>query len=702
MTEGRHFENGVPAVSVIVPVCNVEDYLEQCLEGLRKQTLENMEFILVDDGSKDSCPQILSREAQKDPRMRVITKPNGGYGSGINRGLSEARGEYIGIVEPDDWIDPHMYEALLDAAFLPDGKMADIVKSSYWEYYDFPGEKPFLKRPNLMKAMPKQTFSANIREDSEILNHHPSIWSAVYRSAFLEEKGIRMIEAPGGGWVDNPFLYEVFLQAGQYVWLPAAFYYYRQTNPNSSSNMKNVRLPFERLRDIRAVYKRLEISDPQLRARMYARHFFYTGSTIGEWGYSEKDPQVRALIHEAVSSVDPQVVYGDYKGMRPEYRTLYESVAGDPAGGIPEHTAAVCLKISVVVPVCDDRYLLADTLKELSLQSLQEMEIICADGASSDASYEIACAFAKKDKRFRILQAGDGGFSSALRAGFEAASAPLLALVLPGQRLQDHYLADVCAAMAGGADLCISLRERARTYCSWETDTVVSVQGNEAPLLLNAEENFSGCVFRMSFLKAAGIRIRGEDTDGTLLILEAVCRAKRAAVRFGEMSMRVRAPHRPAKEYAMTDLERYRTEADVLDAAHALSETLGPGAERAFRSLAVRRMRYAIGEYLYTSDGRKIFEELQDAYCRYSLREAGPMSCCNIDALLLLQQRLTGSYETVLRDLSAYREERALRVAEHEELQKEPAYQHSVLYRAARKVYRGMRRAGKSSRTASS
>ena len=118
-------------VSVIIPIYNVEKYLQECLDSVIDQTLKDIEIILVDDGSPDNCPRICDEYAQKDARIKVIHKENGGYGSAVNRGLEEATGEYIGIVEPDDYIDSDMYEDLYNIA---QTNNADIVKSDHYTF----------------------------------------------------------------------------------------------------------------------------------------------------------------------------------------------------------------------------------------------------------------------------------------------------------------------------------------------------------------------------------------------------------------------------------------------------------------------------------------------------------------------------------------------------------------------------------------
>ena len=103
-------------ISVVVPVYNVEEYLDQCVESLVGQTYKNLEVILVDDGSPDNCPAMCDEWAERDNRIKVIHKENGGVSSARNAALDIASGDYIGFVDSDDWIEPDMYEILIKNA----------------------------------------------------------------------------------------------------------------------------------------------------------------------------------------------------------------------------------------------------------------------------------------------------------------------------------------------------------------------------------------------------------------------------------------------------------------------------------------------------------------------------------------------------------------------------------------------------------
>ncbi len=99
-------------ISIIIPVYKVEKYLEKCIQSVINQTYENLQIILVDDGSPDNCGKICDEYAQKDHRIEVIHKSNGGLSDARNKGLEMAKGEYIGFVDSDDYIEADMYEVL--------------------------------------------------------------------------------------------------------------------------------------------------------------------------------------------------------------------------------------------------------------------------------------------------------------------------------------------------------------------------------------------------------------------------------------------------------------------------------------------------------------------------------------------------------------------------------------------------------------
>lgn len=124
---------GKPLISVIVPVYNVEQYLNRCVESIVNQTYENLEIILVDDGSPDNCPAICDAWAAKDNRVKVIHKTNGGLSDARNAGMAVVTGELMGFVDSDDWIAPDMYQLLYENMQQNDSDISACGVQMVWE-----------------------------------------------------------------------------------------------------------------------------------------------------------------------------------------------------------------------------------------------------------------------------------------------------------------------------------------------------------------------------------------------------------------------------------------------------------------------------------------------------------------------------------------------------------------------------------------
>lgn len=260
-----------PKVSVIVPIYGVEKYLHQCVDSILAQTLQDIEIILVDDGSKDKCPQIVDEYAKKDKRIIAIHKPNGGYGSAVNCGLDAATGEYIGIVEPDDWIAPDMYETLYTRATETN---AEIVKSKFIKYFDI--EKYEVKKDIYWFSKNKKfkpVFTLN--DNPEFLYFHPSIWSAIYKRELIENNNIRLEPIHGAGWTDNLFQVQTMCLAQKISYINKGFYYYRQRNWDDALDLKDYTIPFLRTKTIHAWLAENKITNPKIWANLYKRELAY-------------------------------------------------------------------------------------------------------------------------------------------------------------------------------------------------------------------------------------------------------------------------------------------------------------------------------------------------------------------------------------------------------------------------------------------
>ena len=224
-------------VSIVVPIYNVEKYLRQCLDSIVNQTLTDIEIICVNDGSKDSSGEIIEEYVAKDPRVKAIHKENSGYGNSMNRGFDMATGEYIGIVESDDYAELDMFEKLYNCA---KENNLDACKSGFYYYYSVPTEKniPCNIASYVMCQdvfCPTDDFDS-LREQIEFFNIKPTIWSAIYKKDFVRENNIRFNETPGASFQDTSFNFKVWALAKRVKLLEDCFLHYRQDNENSSIN----------------------------------------------------------------------------------------------------------------------------------------------------------------------------------------------------------------------------------------------------------------------------------------------------------------------------------------------------------------------------------------------------------------------------------------------------------------------------------
>lgn len=258
----------MPKVSVIVPIYGVEQFLRKAIDSVLNQTLRDLEIILIDDGGKDSCPQIIDEYAQKDNRIIAIHKKNGGYGATCNLGLETATGEYIAILEPDDYISPKMYEDLYNIAQTYN---SDIVKSSFYNNYQCE-HLHGIKKEKWKHDLIPQNKSFTIKECSLFLYYHPSIWSCIYKKEFLDKHNIRFVEAPGAGWTDNPFQVQTMCLAERINYTPEAYYYWRNIG---KEELKDYKLPFLRSEEIHAWLEKNNINSPNIFRNLAKRELAY-------------------------------------------------------------------------------------------------------------------------------------------------------------------------------------------------------------------------------------------------------------------------------------------------------------------------------------------------------------------------------------------------------------------------------------------
>lgn len=224
-----------PKVSILVPICNVESYLRECLNSLVNQTLREIEIICINDGSTDSSLSIIREYERRDERIVVIDKPNSGYGDSMNKGIELARGEYIGIVESDDFASLNMFETLYKEAAKND---LDVVRSNYYAHRTGEDSSCDYLVENLAACGSYDKVFHPI-DNPRVFMCQPAIWTSIYKKSMIDKEEVRFLPTPGASFQDTAFYFKAFYAADRVKLLKDGYLHYRIDNANSSVKNQN-------------------------------------------------------------------------------------------------------------------------------------------------------------------------------------------------------------------------------------------------------------------------------------------------------------------------------------------------------------------------------------------------------------------------------------------------------------------------------
>ena len=308
-----------PKISVIMPSLNVGDYMEQCLSSVLNQSLDDIEVICVDAGSTDQTLDIIKKHQKNDSRIKILYSDKKSYGHQVNMGLKEAKGIYISIVETDDYIDEDMLKDLYCAS---QNNTVDIIKANFYYLNDYDEDNVELLKDNVKQFItPNEVFT--LKQQPLFIEGHPSIWAGIYLKDFLEKNNINFLEVPKGGWVDNPFFYETALKAQKIIYLDKEVYYYRVTNPNSSTNdLNDDTLPMKRILDIYKILEENQVQDENIMLFFYNRLFRYIEIILenNDGDMYSLDYETCCYIHLVLKKIDSNIVRYELKR---NFKVLY-------------------------------------------------------------------------------------------------------------------------------------------------------------------------------------------------------------------------------------------------------------------------------------------------------------------------------------------------------------------------------------------
>jgi len=222
-------ETGTPKVSIIMPVFNTVHYIRECLDSLVSQTLRDIEILCVDADSTDGTREILEEYVKKDGRVRLLrdTKKSTGYAN--NLGMEQARGQYLAIVEPDDYVAADMYERLYTLA---KEYQADAVRADYKVFFGDAGQREYFD-----KAIASPGDYGRIccpASEQRLFQNDMSTWAGICARELFERGKVCHNETPGAAYQDNGFWFLMMAHVKRLYYASVSGYRYRLDNPASS------------------------------------------------------------------------------------------------------------------------------------------------------------------------------------------------------------------------------------------------------------------------------------------------------------------------------------------------------------------------------------------------------------------------------------------------------------------------------------
>lgn len=399
-----------PLVSVIVPVYNVEGYLEDMLRSVLRQSLTPLEVICVNDGSTDASLDVLMRWAAEDPRISVLSQGNAGLSAARNRGLDAARAPYVFFMDGDDVLKPEALRALYER--MEDGRL-DILYFNAECFADEPAYEAEVERTRGYYRRVREYPAVVVGE--ELLGamranggYVPVVWMQMIRRNFLQNSGIRFYE--GIVHEDELFSFMVMLEAKRAAHLPQILYLHRirknsiMTSPVKFADVWSCFVVWEEMRKL--LSQRALAEDAAKAARNIVASIRHTGAKR----FSTLSPQERAPVEQLLIEE------------RLRFR-LFLANKALPQGAV---------KVSVIISVRGEENGLRRTLDSVLSQSLVEYEIICAEGGASSSALR-ECA--EHCERLRIVTPKNLSAGAARDAGVDAAAGEYAIFLDAGDRL---------------------------------------------------------------------------------------------------------------------------------------------------------------------------------------------------------------------------------------------------------------------------
>ena len=407
-----------PKVSVIVPVYNNAQYLHECIDSIISQTLKEIEIIIVNDGSTDPVAvEILNEYARKDSRIKLIHKKNTGYGHTMNIGIDNATGEYIGIVESDDYITKDMYYILYNTA---KKNMLTVIKSNTEEFYVKNTNKiNFVKFP-FFKTKEKYNKKINPRTNKYIFNNMILNQTGIYLNMFIKNNKIKFNESPGASFQDIGFYFQVFCFADYVYFIDKYLYKLRRSNSESSiySKEKVFCAPCE-FAFVYSFLKKAAIDNIFIDVFIMRKFISYN------FTLNRIDKQYKELFLSHIKEEFRQLNNKNqinFKLWEKKYINIYKEMFCSE-----DHiNAKETVTFSIIIACFNAEKFINRCLDSVLAQTYKNFEIICIDDGSTDNTPHILNKYNNISPQIKIISQKNQGAGNARNNGLSIAKGKFL------------------------------------------------------------------------------------------------------------------------------------------------------------------------------------------------------------------------------------------------------------------------------------
>lgn len=416
-------------ISVIIPVYNAENFLEESINSVLNQSLKNIELICVNDGSKDNSLEMLKNFSKKDSRVVVIDKENGGCGSARNKALDNAKGEFVYFFDPDDYILPNAFEELYNNAVANQSDLVMFKIARFRDNEPIDYSNPGFDFENIFKGVDFNNFTFNYHDIKRyVLNKSFAPWTKLYRKDFLDKYDDFRF-ALNITFDDVPFHVQSVLRASKISFVPDYFYHYRLSNPNSVNNTSSNAVDIIKICAIvenflkeNGYFAEFEEEFVEFKITQILNYIIFSNSrhyfNLAKNEFQKLDNsklQIPPHLKNKFNSVIKADTYDEYK-VRQGIPLLNEDSVANPL-------------ISVIIPIYNTGKYLPKCLDSILNQTFNQIEILCIDDGSTDNSLQILEEYSNKDSRIKIFSNNHNGAGAARNTGLDNAKGKYISFI---------------------------------------------------------------------------------------------------------------------------------------------------------------------------------------------------------------------------------------------------------------------------------